>query len=211
VGAQEWERIARCDVISLREFPRQRWVPARFHITGEIDFVEEYAQRVRDNPLYDGAVHIVQEGWLAVAANELVGRRLLPANRPLFRFRRRSRSHYEAPGRSFRDGIVHGWNSITDAVNIAYLLGYRRIVLAGVDLYNKEYFWLEPGETRTYEKEGIVAGQPFTSHEQTIDLMARWRAELMRDGVSLEVYNPRSLLAGPLPVFSWGDEPSRGA
>lgn len=211
IAPHEWERIARCDTVSLREFPRQQWVRVDYHLTGEVDFLEPYAERIRANPLYADTVFVVQEGWRAVMGNELVGRGLLPEGARIFRFRRRARARYEPPSRSFGRGLVHGWNSITDAVNFAVLMGWRRIVLAGVDLYNKEYFWLDTGETRTYEKSGVTAHQRFTSHEQTIALLGRWGEELARDGVALEVHNARSLLAGPLPVFAWDVSPSPGA
>lgn len=211
IDPAEWERIARCNTISLREFPRQQWVRADYHLTGEIDFLEPYAERIRANPRYADTVFVVQEGWRAVMGNDLVGRRLLPAGARVFRYHRRSRSRYEPPSTSFRRGLVHGFNSITDSVNFALVMGFRRVVLAGVDLYNKEYFWLPAGETRTYEKPGITAESLFTSSTPTIDLLGRWSQEVAARGVELAVLDPRSLLAGPLPVFSWGEPPSPAA
>lgn len=205
IGATEWERIARCGTISLREFPRQRWVRADYHVTGEVDFLEEYAERLRENPLYAETVFVVQGGWRAERGNELVGRRLLPAGARLFRFRRIARGVVSPPSRSLRRGLVHGFNSIFDATNLAVLLGFRRIVLAGVDLYNKEYFWLEPGRGRTYEKPGVTPDQPFGASARIVDMMGLWRDLLAERGIELFVYNPRSLLAQRLPIFAWDD------
>jgi hypothetical protein len=201
IAPEQWRAIARHDVISLREFPRQQWVRADFHLTGEVDFIEPYAQRLRENPLYAETAFVVQEGWFAESGNELIGRRLLPLGARVYRFRRVSRGGYASPSRSLARGLVHAFNSITDATNFAYLLGWRRIVLAGVDLYNKEYFWLPAGETRTYERPGITASSEFTNARNTVDLFACWRAELEPEGVELFVSNPRSLLADVLPVF----------
>jgi hypothetical protein len=205
IGAAEWERIAECGTISLREFPRQRWVRVDYHVTGEVDFLEEYAQRFSENPLYAGAVFVVQGGWRAERGNELIGRRLLPAGARLFRFRRIARGIVSPPSRSLRRGLVHGFNSIFDATNLAALLGFRRIVLAGVDLYNKEYFWLDPGAGRTYEKPGVTPDQPFGASAVIVDMMGLWRDVLVDSGVELLVHNPRSLLAKRLPVFAWDD------
>jgi hypothetical protein len=203
ISPDEWVRIAEVNTISLREFPRQQWVRADYHLTAEIDLVDEYTERIRANPLYTDTVFVVQKGWLASSGNEVIARGLLPANARLFRFSRVSRGMYAPPSRSFGDGIVHGYNSITDSVNFAYLMGWRRIVLAGVDLYNKEYFWLPPGEARPYEKEGIEATDAFGTSTQVIEMFGKWRDILRADGVELEVYNPKSLLAGPLDVFRW--------
>lgn len=199
----EWGRIARHDTVSLREFPRQQWVRASYHLTGEIDFIDEYAARLRANPLYSDTVFVVQEGWRAEMGNELVGRRLLPADARLFRFKRVARGRYSPPSRRFGDGVVHGYNSIIGATNFAVLMGWRRIVLTGVDLYNKEYFWLPAGETRMYEKPGLTATSLFQNHAEMIDMLGRWSDLLAPEGIRILVHNPRSLLAQRLGVFSW--------
>lgn len=209
ISAEEWTRISEHDTISLREFPRQSWVRADYHLTGEVDQLDEYARRLRENPLYAQTVFVVMGGFFAHMGNELVGRRLLPPGARVFRFRRRSRWRFAPPSR--RPGqLVHGANSIFDAVNLAYALGYRRIVVAGADYYNKEYFWLEPGETRPYEP-GIDASAPWPQTEQVVEMMGRWREIMNGEGVELLVYNPRSRLAERLPIFRWAASPTTAA
>jgi hypothetical protein len=200
--AAEWERMAEHDTISLREFPRQHWIRADFHLTSEVDFVAEYVERLRTNHLYAETIFVVQEGFRALRGNELVARGLYPAGARMFRYRRR-RSRIAPPSRSFAEGLVHGSSSIFDATNFAYLVGYRRIVLVGVDLYNKEYFWLDAGETRSYEPEGVDARNVFVGADPIVSLMSAWHDALAKDGVELSTYNPRSLLADRVPVFSW--------
>jgi hypothetical protein len=202
VFADEWERMAKYDTISLREFPRQQWIRADYHLTSEVDFVDEYAERIRANPRYAGTVFIVQEGFRAECGNELIGRGLFPPDARIFRYRRR-RSRSAGPSRRFADGLVHGSSSIFDAANFAYLMGYRRIVLVGVDLYNKEYFWLGPGETRSYEQQGADAKKVFLGAAPIVSLLAAWHETLLDNEVELLVYNPRSLLAERIPVFAW--------
>jgi len=114
---------------------------------------------------------------------------------------RRSRWRYAAPSRTSKR-LVHGANSIFDAVNLAYTLGYRRIVVAGADYYNKEYFWLDPGEARPYEPD-VDATAPWPQADQVVEMMGRWSGIMKSEGVDLLVYNPRSRLAERLPVFSW--------
>jgi hypothetical protein len=201
ITADEWQRIAEHDTISLREFPRQNWVRADYHLTGEVDDLEEYARRLRENSLYANTVFVVMGGLFAHMGNELVGRRLLPAGARVFRFRRRSRWRYAPPSRTPRR-LVHGPNSIFDAVNLAYALGYRRIIVAGADYYNKEYFWLAPGEARAYEP-GVDAVAPWPQTEQVVAMMGSWRELMAGEGVDLLVFNPRSRLAERLPVFHW--------
>lgn len=200
---EEWEGIARCNVISLREFPRQQWVRADFHVTSEVDFLDEYAERIHGNPLYTKTVFVVQDGFRAQRGNELIGRRLLRDGARVFRFRRASRGAYAPPSRTPRV-LVHGHNSIFDSTNLAFALGYRRIVLVGADYYNKEYFWLAEGETRTYEPEGIVATAAWGPTDLIVSMMGEWSRTLAAEGVELCVWNPRSLLARELCVFDRG-------
>jgi hypothetical protein len=202
IPEDEWARMADYDTISLRDFPRQQWIRADYHLTSEVDALDEYAQRLRTNPRYAETIFVVQEGFRAECGNELVGRGLYPTDARMFRYRRR-RSRTAGPSRRFAGGLVHGSSSIFDATNFAYLMGYRRIVLVGVDLYNKEYFWLGPGETRMHEQPGVDARNVFLGAEPIVLLMAAWRDALVADGVELLTYNPRSLLAAHVPVFAW--------
>jgi hypothetical protein len=200
----EWEAIGRCNTISLREFPRQDWVRADYHLTSEVDDMTSYARRLQENPNYRSTVFIVQEGFRAEAGNELVGRGLLRDGADVFRFRRVSRGRYAPPTRTPRT-LVHGFNSIIDATNLAVALGFTWIVLAGADYYNKEYFWLAPGETRAYEKGGISAEDRFTGHDAIVSMLGDWHDLLEPEGIRLRVFNPRSLLAARLPVFRFGE------
>ena len=203
----DWERMSEHDTISVREFPRQQWIRVDYHLTSEVDFVDEYAERLRTNPLYADTIFVTQGGFRAERGNELVGRGLYPPGARVIRYRRR-RSRVASPSRAFGEGLVHGSSSIFDATNLAYLMGYRRIVLVGVDLYNKEYFWLGAGETRPYEAHRADARNVFVGAEPIVSLMAKWHDELAADGVELFVFNPRSLLADQIPVFAWEGAPS---
>jgi hypothetical protein len=197
----EWDALARHNTISFREFPRQRWIRADYHLTAEVDRLDEYARTIRQNPLYARTVFVVQSGWSAFNGNNLIGRSLLAEGARVFRFTRRSRDRDEPPSRSFDDGLVHGANSVFDAINFAVVMGWREIVLVGVDLYDKRYFWLPADQLRVYEKPGTTLTDPFFSAEPIVEMAGRWRQQLEADGIRLSVYNPRSLLAGPLPVF----------
>jgi hypothetical protein len=200
IEPSEWAAIAEFDTFSLREFPRQSWVRADYHLTSEVDELEAYARRLRENPLYSDTVFAVQGGWQAHMGNELIGRTLLTPGARIFRFRRTSRWRYSPPSPSPRR-LVHGHNSILDAANLAYAMGFRQIVLAGADYYNKEYFWLAEGERRGYEAPGVAPERQWGQADWIVEMMGRWHVHMRERGVELAVYNPRSLLARHLPVF----------
>lgn len=204
ITAAEWRAIERGNTISFREFPRQSFVRVDYHVSGEVDDPHDYAQRLRNNPLYENAVLVVQEGWRAIAGNTLVGRRLLPEGRRVFRYHRTARGHYAPPSGSFDRGLVHGFGSAISVTNFAYLMGWQTIVLAGVDLYDKGYFWLPEGQLRSYEKPGLSPTSPFTGAAEMVSMLGRWRGILAEQGVRLEVLNSRSLLADVMPVHRLG-------
>jgi hypothetical protein len=200
ITTEEWDAIARCNTISLREFPRQCWVRADYHVTSEVDELEPYAARIRDNPLYAETIFVVQGGFMAERGNELIGRSLLPRGSRVFRYRRRARGRYAPPSHTPR-ALVHGPNSIFDATNLAIALGFCRVVLAGADYYNKEYFWLRPGEKREYEPDAVEVGREWGATPLILAMMSGWRDDVAQSGVELSVWNPRSRLAEVLPVF----------
>jgi len=212
ITPDEWQRIAACNTLGFSEFHRQDFVRADYHMVGEVadeagmdhrEGLREYARLLGENPHYAGTVLFLQEGWPARDSNELVGRRLLPPGARLFRYRRTSRGVFASPTRSFGEGVTHGWNSAISATNLALLLGYRQIVLAGVDMYDRGYFWLPEGARRANVPLSSSVDEPFPTAADVVELFRRWRDLLEPDGVELSVYNARSLLADALPVFSW--------
>jgi hypothetical protein len=201
VGEATWRAIERYQTVSFSQFARQQFVRADYHVHGEIYKLEEYARWFHENPHYASTVHVVQEGWPAFASNELIGRGLLPPSASVFRYRRTGRARLAPPSRSFRGGLVHGWNSATSVTNFALLMGWKRIVLVGVDLYDRAYFWLPDGTRREDEEEFLAVDDRFLHAQRIASMFALWREAAEREGVAIEIYNPRSILADVLDVF----------
>jgi hypothetical protein len=199
----DWARIAAHDTVGFSQFQEQDFVRVDYHLISEAHDIDRYARLFGENKRYASTVYAVQEGWLAQVGNEIVGRRLLPHGAPVFRFTRTARGVYAPPSESFSDGLVHGSNSSISTTNFALLAGWTRIVLTGIDLYDREYFYLPPGGSFPGEKPGYDARSRFPGADATIEHFRRWRPLLEARGIELLVYNPRSLLAGALDVFSW--------
>jgi hypothetical protein len=197
----EWAAIARHNTISFNAFPRQNFVRADYHVFGEFYPLEELAERMRTSPLYARTTLILQEGWRALSSNLLVGRGLLRPDGRVFRYRRIARGKVVPPSRSLARGLVHGPGSIVGVTNFAYLMGWKTIVLAGIDLYDRRYFWLGPEETLWFERPGMTHQSKFTQSDAIVGQLGQWRALLAAEGVELTVFNPRSLLAKELPVY----------
>lgn len=217
----EWAHFAAHDVFGFNQFFYQRWVPVDFHLLkggfyNELrwkPYANDVASILRDNPHYERAVFVMQEGYLAQFTNQLVGYGLMPPSATLLRFR--TARGEGPPGRSLSEGMRHHGGTLADAVNCAYALGWTTIVLVGVDLYDSRYFYLPADQTVVLDQATLTIGgaehnqdrgQRFDQPHNTVrigivDVMANWRRLFETESVRLSVYNPRSVLADVLPVY----------
>ena len=199
LGFNWWvhQRFVRTDYHLIRGIPDTDLDPAVWRPQ-----LEEYFRLIRENPRFADTVLLVHSGFRAINGNRAIGYGYLPTRNPVFLWRTRIR--LGPPSRSFAEGLVHGQSTIQEAVNFAYLLGWRRIVLVGVDLYDRRYFWLPPDETRSVDaRRGATAAEPHVQGAMgLVETLAEWHDWLRDRGVELLVYNPRSLLSGTLPVYN---------
>jgi hypothetical protein len=215
ISPGEWRHFSQHDTLSFNWFLYQQWVRIDYHLIREVstnDFrpdvwkpaLHEYADLLRTNPHYRDTVFLVQRGWRAINGNRLLGLALLPPGARVFRFKNRARHHYEPPSESFARGLAHSATTVGTCVNFAYLMGWRSIVMVGVDMYDHRYFWLGPDEAREsidLPRRGLTVADPFPAAGSMIAALGAWGRLLAARGVTLSVYNPRSLLSGELPVY----------
>jgi hypothetical protein len=225
----EWAHVAAHDVFGFNHFYCQRWVPVGFHLLrgayyGDLRweaYATEVAEAFRTNPCFADTIVLLQGEYTAELGNTLIGRTLLPTRNRVFRYRTARADG--PPTRTFAEGVRHTSGTLSDVVNCAYLVGWTRIVLLGVDLYDSRYFFLPPDKTLGMDPStgtsaavdanqwrGNRSDQPHnTLRTGVVPVMTEWRRALNADGVELAVYNPRSLLAGPLPVYEIRRAPAR--
>lgn len=217
--------------MSLNYTILQSFIPVDFHVIRELgaanDVVidlglsdlEKFGGLVAANECYQEAVFLVQGGYYAWAANLLIGSCLLPKGTRVFRYRNCALPGFRPLGSSFAS-VTHGASTITDCINFGYLLGFRKIVLCGVDLYDRRYFWHVdgasyiplPGITDAQVGEYGGSGDLAARHRvagRLLGQIAQWRRELDTLGVELCVQNPRSLLVEVLPVHVSANTPAR--
>jgi spore coat polysaccharide biosynthesis protein SpsF len=221
LSAEAWQHFRAHDVFGFNAFYRQQWIPVdlqllRVGIYGSLrwkPYAEEVSGFLKDNPLFSSTIFVLQGEYLGHFCNQLTGYGYLPAGARVFRYR--TARGEGPPARRISEGIRHSTGTLADAVNVAYCLGWKRIVLVGVDLYDSRYFYLPSDTTPGLdERTGVLAPSEFNTYrgiryDQThstarrgvVDLMRAWRTQFNEDGVELSVHNPRSLLAEVLPVY----------
>jgi len=227
VRGEEWDHFRKHDVFGFNAFYRQRWIPVNFHllrggIYGSLrwrPYAEEVAGYLKNNPLFASTTFLLQGEYLGHFCNQLVGYGYLPQGARMMRYHT---ARLDGPPTTrIADGIRHSTGTLADAVNVAYCLGWKHIVLVGVDLYDSRYFYLPSDTTPAVdERTGVLGPAEFntyrgirydethsTARHGVVDLMREWRAVFSKTGVELSVHNPRSLLAKVLPLY----EPERRA
>jgi hypothetical protein len=200
------------ETLGFNWFVHQNVVRMDYHLVREISHadrdpavwrpqVREYFELARTNPRYRDTIFLLQSGVRALSANRALALGLVPETNRIFLWR--SRRGRRTLGRTFSEGLSHPDATIEDCVNFAYLGGWRRIVLVGVDLYDRRYFWLAPNETRSTDRaRGAASDQPHQSAGGAlIRTLGEWARVLDAEGVTLSVHNPRSLLSEVLPVY----------
>jgi hypothetical protein len=199
----------------------EQWVRMDYHLLrGGVEgssikwraYAEEFCGLIAANPQFRNTIFLLQGEYYGQFGNQIVGYELLPVGSRIYRFR--TSREDGLPTTSWREGVRHVAGTLSDTVNAAVLIGWRHIVLAGVDLYDSRYFWLQPDEVLEMDPEtGLLRAARInvrghradeahnTARNGIVQSMGQWHDHLARErGVQLSVLNPKSLLAAVMPV-----------
>ena len=223
ITSDEWRHFEQHDTVGLSGFIYQNWIRVDYHlIRGWVEVKagafnwrghsQDFAAVLNANPHFKETILIMQGEYLAHFCNNLIGYGLIRPGTRIFRYR--TARGTRAPTPSFQEGLTHAYGTLSDAVNFAYCLGWKRIVLVGVDLYDSRYFWLKSDQTLAVDEDtGMLIpagtnargirfdGKHNTVNHGILQGMSMWRRRFEQDQVALEIYNPRSLLSDVLPLY----------
>lgn len=207
ITPEGWREIAQHDTLGFNFFVHQDFIRCDYHLVREIARQDIGDRWQRDNAEYFGLVNrsrhyantifLVQTGFRAINGNRAIGHRFMPLKNRVFLWR--TIIGQRLPSESFARGLTHGQGTLAECVNFAALLGWKQIVLVGIDLYDRRYFWLPKDQPR--EMNDSVEVVHSTAINGLVELMRDWRAFYQARGIALYVYNRRSLLAGVMPVW----------
>ena len=223
ISSEEWLQFEKHDTLGLSGFIYQKWVRVDYHLirgwvearAGALNWqahTRDFANVLNSNAHFKDTILVLQGEYLAQFCNTLIGYRLIGPGMRIFRYRTARGS--KAATRRLKDGLCHTVGTLSDAVNFAYCLGWKNIVLVGVDLYDSRYFWLKSNQTLGVDDAtgllvpaGVnVRGSRYDQAHNAVkngivETMAGWREVFERDNVRMTVYNPRSLLSSVLPIY----------
>lgn len=207
----EIEKMEQQDTLSFNWFIYQEFLRMDYHLIREIAsddvnpsiWKEElcrYSEQLKKNPFYQDTIFLLQIGWNAMRM--AIHGYLPDGAQCLLYSTNREKTKY--PVKDFKLGLVHGPSTLFDSINFAYLFGWKKIILVGVDLYDRRYFWLKKEETRHLDlRRNKTCRDIHNTARETVIWAKRWHNYLRKKGVELFVYNPKSLLAKSMPVFAF--------
>jgi hypothetical protein len=224
ITKEEWQHIVDVgDTLSFNNFFRGRFVPITYHISGEISgapnyglillnskhrrSIKAYYDEIFSNQYYKNALYFLRykrDYMKAAGSTALWALFFLKAfkNKQVCPYRIVTLKDAILEPSDNIYSITHCGATLSDAINISYILGYKKIVLVGVDLYDRRYFWLGRNESRdTVLKSGKTYSNAHDTADNMIKVMDIWNKYLIKKGVRLYIYNPRSLLNKVLPVY----------
>ena len=208
ISEKEWKFFESYDTVGFSWFVYQNWIRSDFHLIRGIsdwDFdksiwksdLKKYFDLINSKSHYSNTTFLIQKGFSAINGNRTVGLKLLPKGSTIFRW---EKSKGPEPKFNFNEGLTHNNSVLDETVNFAFLMGWKHIVLVGVDLYDRRYFWLPPDKSRL-----IDTVRNFTYKDPAKDgkvaFIDKWKKIFEQYNVNLYVYNPKSLLAEVLPTY----------
>lgn len=212
IPPEGWAHMAQHDTFGFSMFVYQKWIRTDYHMLRELyvkkeldrsfwlPYSQEFAEYFDNNPYFDQTILLAQSGWRSLTANRMIMLKLFKKPRRLLLFRVVKGREDTQPSLRLRDGIVHGAGSLTDAINLAAIAGWKHIILVGVDLYDARYFW-DDAHLNAADFGIDPNGMHNTVRWGIIENIARWRDILAQHGITLWVYNPKSLLTSVLPIY----------
>lgn len=202
-------RFIRIDYHLIREFEAKRVITAKLDRNGRFSTIynfkilKEYFNSILENPYMEntGLIYLTDmKAGQSILWRWLYGKNFLNLGSYSNHFNRK----IAWPPSENLEKIPHGNASLIDCINLSYLLGYKEIVLVGVDLYDRRYFYLDYNETRAFDEDrGFNSKDLHGTSKGLIRHIEKWSHFLKNKGVHLSVYNPDSLLNEVIPVFKF--------
>lgn len=226
IKKNEWKKIDKYDSIGFNNTIFLNKLNFNYHINrathegpGAIFYANDYcnffSKKVKNNNFFKKTLFLFPNGIVSNFPNQLLGNKYFNRRNNFFLYTT-IRKKNSLPSKNIKDGLVHDAGTLTDAINFGYCMNYKKIVLVGIDLYNNEHFFCPPNTTYTWDrfKKKIIfskMGAKGISHKDKhntvnfgiIQTIGNWKKYLKKKGVTLEVYNKKSLLKKNLEIFKW--------
>jgi len=224
---EEWDHIGKFDTIGFNGSIYLDKIPQKFLVfrawteiaAGLVNWRNdtfEVLNVIKKNQKLDETIFLFPNNISSVFNNRIIADKLWDKKNALYFYYTDKLS--KLPHADMRNGLVHATGSLCSAISLAVGLGYKEIVLAGVDLYDNRYFWLPYEKTLSWSEteqkavpgdvnpRGLAVNSVHnTVNNGIIELIKEWNLAFKEQfGISMYIYNPKSLLSEVLPVYDRG-------
>ena len=211
ISEKEFRYFTTKDTLSFNWFVYQNFLPVKYHLIRELvgdeknlkdlnEKIETFKDLINKKN-YKDSIFLLQNDLTATMPFELLNRFIFPFSQKIFFFKTSSRNLKSFPDK-LEKGLVHSAGTLTDCVSFAYLMGYKKIVLVGVDLYDRRYFWLKEDESLhsdTLRNNSFL--NPHNTASPMLHVLQKWNEKFKGEGVQMYTYNEKSLLNEFLPIY----------
>ena len=202
----------RLDFQVFREMGKSSKPENQGKITFDFNLVSKLSEILKKNRKLQNTIFFLQAGYGAWGPNILRGLRVFKKSSKIFLYSNTRNFSSIKTSINLNDPIYHGSSTITDCIHLAYLLGFKKIILCGVDLNNRRYFWNQKKLT-FYHLNGVTSdggeysgdnnqSESHRSKDSLVRDLKKWNKDLKKQNIKLYTLSAKSALSEFLPTFN---------
>lgn len=209
-----WSKIKEFDSIGFNSTIFLKKIHFTFHINREIPTknigeISSQINKINENNFLNNTIFLMPKGLTASYTNRIFRYNYWDKKKLFFLFN--TNILFKRPYGNLHTGLIHKIGTLTDAMSFAYYMGYKKIILAGVDLIDRRYFFTPNDKTTnllgiptSIDNDGKKVGDTHqTALNGIVELVERWRLFFIKRNVGLYLLNDRSLLKKNLKIFKF--------
>lgn len=213
ISSNEWKKLKNYDSIGFNNTIFLKKINFTYHINRMIKNSKKNAKHqikiINNNPYLRKTTFLMPEGFVEEYTNNVFSKNLWDKNKKFFLFK--TNRFLGLPIGNINVGLIHKVGTLMDCITLAYYLGYKKIVLVGVDLYDTRYFYVPKNKTSAIlnipsnkNEHGHTPDHIHSTMINKIDHNIRSINKFFKKkNISLEVYNKKSLLKKELKIFKF--------
>ena len=217
---EEWDILSKFNTIGTNWFVNQNFIRLDYQILSELigraeandpravksKFAKWRSEIVKKHKENTIMVKIDQPD-LALWANRMIADQVYPIGRKFFEYQEiRAKKNVFSPPSDHTNILIQGPSSLSVSLNFAYAMNWKNIIFAGVDLYDRRYFWLSYNQRRDIDCDaGLPLNDKHTTAPKIVPFIKKWLPHFEAKGISLFTCNPKSLLSEIIPTINIKD------
>ena len=166
--------------------------------------VLNYIVGIKKSKNYKKKIFFLQKGISAKCSNFILDNQLLPFKSKIA-FYRSSKLSQLIPNLNKSSDNLNGYSgSLSMAISFAIKLGWKKIILAGVDLDNNQYFYYKKNKTviwNSTHKVAIKVNDAHTMKNRTLTYLDSLKKILKSRKIKIYTLNKKSIVGKILPKF----------